>query len=31
VVVIELVWVGNIGGVELPDDERISEIEFNRS
>jgi len=31
VVVIELVCVGNIGGVELPDDERISEIEFNRS
>jgi hypothetical protein len=28
VVVIELVCVGKIGGVELPDDERMSEIEF---
>jgi hypothetical protein len=28
---IELVWGGNIGGVELPDDERISDIEINRS
>ncbi len=28
VVVIELVCVGKIGGVELPEDERMSEIEF---
>ena len=23
-------WVGNIGGVELPDEERISEMELDR-
>jgi len=29
--VVDVVFVGNIGGVELPDDERISEIELVRS
>lgn len=31
VVEIELVWVGNIGGVALPEEERISDMEFDRS
>lgn len=31
VVDIELVWVENMGGVELPDDDRMSEMEFVRS